>query len=46
MFDAKSLLDQFIGGQNQTGPAGQQRGPFGQGGDLRRLSARPVQAQG
>ncbi|OYU89289.1 MAG: hypothetical protein CFE29_17500 [Bradyrhizobiaceae bacterium PARB1] len=34
MFDAKSLLDQFIGGQNQTGPAGQQRGPFGQGGDL------------
>jgi len=39
MFDPKSLLDQFIGGQNQGGPnqrdSGQHgRGPFGQGGDL------------
>ncbi|RDV04258.1 tellurite resistance TerB family protein [Undibacter mobilis] len=40
MFDAKSLLDQFMGGQNQGGPNqqgfGGGRGPFGQsgGGDL------------
>jgi uncharacterized membrane protein YebE (DUF533 family) len=31
MFDAKSLLDQFMGGQNQ-GQQGGNRGPFGQGG--------------
>lgn len=40
MFDAKSLLDQFMGGQNQRGPNqqgfGGGRGPFGNqgGGDL------------
>jgi uncharacterized membrane protein YebE (DUF533 family) len=38
MFDAKSLLDQFLGGQNQGGlgqnSGRQERGPFGGSGDL------------